>query len=308
MQLIYNDIDITNDIDIISASTTDNCGGKADCIDLVFSDSQKLWRQWEPKKDDRIILTDKGFSSGLMFVDQLGIKKGKFNLNAISTPLKSKSNNSKSWENIRFKEMAKQLVEEIGLQIETYGIGDYLYDRLDMINKTNLEFLNERCVLEGYSLKITNGKAIIYDEKLLEQCAAVKDITEDLFIGDYNFDIISSGLYASCEIEHFSNEDKLIKYKFAPENAPIGPVFKIDMRATNQGEADRYTEGILRKLNKNEVVGNFYLNLDTSLAAGNTVNLKNIGMFSGKYFIKSIKHMHTAGKSYLKVRKVLEGY
>lgn len=308
MELIYNGIDITNKVDIMSASIFDRCGGNADSINLLFSDSQKLWRKWNPLKGDLIIVSHGNFSSGVMYVDETEALKGRYGINALSTPLKAKSNKSYSWENIRFKGIAKQLVEEIGLSLETYDIEDYLYDKLDMIDKTNLGFLNTRCILEGYSLKITNGKAIIYDEKSLEKYNAVKDITEDLIIGDYSLGTVSSGLYSACEIEYFSNNNKLIKYRFSPKNPPIGPILKSNIRANSQGEAERYAKGILRNVNKNEITGRFNIGLDMNLAAGNTVNLKGFGSFDGKYFINIIRHDLLNGKSYLKVRKVLEEY
>lgn len=308
MELVYNNIDITKDISILNATILDNSGGKADSVDLTFSDTKKLWRKWGVQKGDTLILSKDGFSSGLMYVDDFNMSRGKFTIRGISVPLKSKSNISKSWENIRFKELASQLASELGLTLETYGIIDYTYDRLDMINKTNLQYLNDICILEGYSLKITNNKAIIYDENLFEQSTTVDDITEDRIIGDYSFNTISNSLYSSCTVECFSSNNNLIRYKFSPANAPIGSDLKVALRVVNQGEAERYARGLLRNSNKNETTGSFFIKLNTNIAATNTVNLNGFGVFDGKYFIDSIKHKLTNGKSHLKVRKVLEGY
>ncbi|MBO0555667.1 hypothetical protein EXQ41_06330 [Clostridium botulinum] len=173
-----------------------------------------------------------------------------------------------------------------------------------MINKTNLEFLNWLCILESFNLKICNGKAIIYDEKTLESFKSIKTFNEDDFISDYSFDTISNGLYGSCLIKHFG--EKLINHKVSINN--IGPTLQKDIKVNNLGEAERFGKGLLRYTNKNETTGTFYIKLDTSLAAGNTINIKDLGYFNGKYFINSAKHILTQNKSYLSIRKVLEGY
>ncbi|WP_049043317.1 phage late control D family protein [Clostridium sporogenes] len=304
MKLFYNDKDITNDVDIIDASIKDNSGGIADTISIEFSDIKKLWRKWEPQKGDEIILSKNNFSSGKMFIDELGVTKGRYFIKAISIPLESKTNNTKSWEKATFIEIAQNLVQELGLQLETYYIKNYLYERVDMINKTNLEFLNYLCILESFNLKICNGKAIIYDEKTLESFKSIKTFNEDDFVSDYSFDTISNGLYGSCLIKHFG--EKLIEHKITINN--IGPTLQKDIKVTNLAEAERFGIGLLRYSNKNETTGTFPIKLDTSLAAGNTIDIKNLGHFNGKYFISSVKHILTKNKSYLNVRKVLEDY
>lgn len=308
MNLKYNGIDITDNVNIIDASITDRCGGKADSMDITFSDVKKLWRQWQPIKGDILEVSGNGFSSGAMYIDEFGVFNGEYNIKSKSIPLNSRTRKSNIWENIRFKQIMSQLAAEIGLQIKTYGIEDYLYDRVDMLNKTNLEFISERCILEGYSLKITNSKAVIYDEKVLENYDPVKEITEELLIGSYSFKTISAGIYSSCLVEYFSNDNRAIKYKFIPKDSPIGDILKFNLRVNNIGEAERYARNLLRYANKMETTGTFNIKQDSTLAAGNTINIKDMGLFSGKYFIDLINHSFTNGKSYLKVRKILEGY
>ncbi|HHW03416.1 MAG TPA: hypothetical protein GXX35_11530 [Thermoanaerobacterales bacterium] len=308
MKLIYEGTDITADVNIISAKIKDNASGVADSLEIIFSDTEKLWRQWNPQKGDKIELQADGFSSGLMYVDEPGLSRGKFSIRALSTPLTAKTPRSKSWENVRFKKMAQDMAQGIGLAFETYDIADPLYDRLDQIDKANLEFLNERCILEGYCLKITDGKVVIYDERKLEQESPVLTITPDMLIGDYEFFSISSGLYSSCLILYLSNTDRLIKYQFTPSNAPAGPILRPKIRASNQGEAERFAKGLLRAANKYETQGRGFIRLNTSIAAGNVVQVSGMGAFDGSYFLESVIHNLTGGKSFLNMRKVLEGY
>ncbi len=309
MRLIYDGVDITSSINIMSAKLKDNASGKADSIEIIFSDAEKLWRQWSPQKGDKIELQEEGFSSGLMYIDEHGIDNGRYIIRALSAPLTAKTPKTRTWENVRFKKMAQDLAKDIGLILETYDIDNQIYDRLDQIDKTNLAFLEEYCKMEGYCLKITNGKAVIYDERKLEQVPPALTITSDLLIDDYEFFSISSGLYSSCLILYLSNStNKLVKYQYTPIAAPIGPILRPKIRAASQGEAERFARSLLRSVNKFETQGHCYINLNTSIAAGNIVEVSGMGSFDGKYFIDNIMHIFTSGKSFIGIRKVLEGY
>lgn len=308
MQLIYNDIDITKDVRILGASIKDNSGGIADSISILLSDTEKLWRQWGPQKNDTIILINNSFSSGLMYLDELNLLRGKYKIKGISTPLNSKTAKSRVWDNIRFKKLAQDLTEELGLSIEFYNVQDYTYDKLEQVKKSNLGYLNERCILEGYNLKISNGKAIIYDESTLENIVS-GNLRESDFIGDYDFKSISSKLYSSCEIKYFTASNVLVEYTYTNNKAPLGPVLKIDtIRASNLGEAQRFSKNLLKFHNKEEIKGAFTTRINTNLAAASIVSLDSLGSFSGKYFIDSVNQDLTSDKSYFQVRKLLEGY
>lgn len=309
MQLFYNNIDITKDVKIIKASISDNCGGIADSISLLLSDTDKLWRQWGPQKNDRLVLNSDRFTSGLMYIDEMFLLRGKFSIKAISTPLEAKTRRTRAWENISFKKLAADLAEEIGLSVEFYSITDWIYDRLEQLEKTNLEFLNERCILEGYNIKATNGKIIIYEESQLESANSVYSFDESSFIGEYSFECISSGLYSASEIKYFAASNEILTYKYTNNNVPVGPVLRLkNLRVSSIGEAERYARNLLKYHNKNEVQASFTTVLNNSIAASNTIQINGIGSFSGKYFVEAIRQDIAGNKSHIKARKSLEGY
>jgi hypothetical protein len=64
----------------------------------------------------------------------------------------------------------------------------------------------------------------------------------------------------------------------------------------------------LRTVNKYEHTGKINIKLDTELAAGCNVNVKNFGFVDGKYFIDKAIHMLFDKKTILKLRRPLEGY
>jgi len=302
---MYEDKDITNDIEVILARVYDRHGGIADSIELILADKDKLWQHWNPNFNDQIEIIENGFKSGVMFLDEAYCSNGRYHINANSLPANHKTNNYKFWETISFKELAQSLASELGLSVEFYNIDDYTYKRLDMINKTNIQFLNERCILEGYSLKITDKKVIIYSERNLERNSAVKTVED--FVGEPLFKKSLNGSYRKCIVKSYNSDNELITSEFE-DNRIIGSTYSYYKSVNDKAEADRFSKNILRFFNKNINTGCFSTRLDTTLAAGNVINIDKFLNFSGKYFIVELEHNFSKNLSSFKVRKVLEGY
>lgn len=307
MNVIYEGTDITNDIDTIKADITDNSSGVADGLELVTSDIKKLWSRWKPQKSDALIIKQGSFSSGTMFVDQLEQSSGRFAIKALSVPPNAKTPNTRYWENVRFLEFAKDIAGKYGFAVETYGVTNWLYENVAQIEQPDFDFLHFRCLLEGYCLKITDKKVVIYDEKYLEQQEAVKDIYLDDIGTDYEMKSITVGLYNSCEVQ-CSRSDGIIKSAYKPQNAPVGSILKKNIYLSSQAEADRFAKGLLRCSNKFETFGRIQIQQDTGLASGCNVTLVDIGLLDGKSFVYQAVHKLINNKTVLKLRKPLEGY
>jgi hypothetical protein len=307
MRLYYDDTDITAFIDIRTANVIDNAGGVADSMDIVFVDSQGKWSKWKPQKGDKIKITDGCLSSGAMYIRKLVQNRSTFSIKAVSTPINSKTRITKAWEKVRLLSMAAELTEKYGFELETYDIGNWLYERADQIDQTDFEYLAYRCMLEGYCLKITDGKAVIYNERTFEQKPSVKTIFDNEFDGEPEFRIISTGLFNKCVITCSSPKETIIS-AFSPTNAPAGPVLKPKVYVNNQAEADRFTSTLLRSTNKFETAGKVGMEIDKQIAAGVSVDISGAGMFDAKYFVDQIIYKLVDQKMSMKLHKPLEGY
>ncbi|NFO15172.1 hypothetical protein FDB34_13390 [Clostridium botulinum] len=281
-------------------------GGKADSLAISFADIKNECRKWDFSKNNIIEILDEPFSTGRMYVDSFGCSNGLYNVDALSIKKSFKTKRTRTWEKVNFIDFANDLIKEIGLNLETYGIDNFQYERVDQVEQNNMEFLRYRCMLEGYNLKISNGKAIIVSEKFLESQNSVLALDPSLFIGKYKFKCTSNHIYGGCEVSSFSKE--FIKGSYILNNS-IGEVKKItDVNTSSLGETTRFAKNILRSFNKLETTGSFTISKNTNIAAGNTILLENLSMFNGKYIIESVLHDLVNAKSFLTVRKVLEGY
>jgi hypothetical protein len=129
MVLLYKNKDITGYVSINKAEFTDNAGGIADSLELIFNDPNELWDSWVPVKNDTISIIENGLSTGTMYIDELEKRRGTFIIRALSIPQKAKDSNTQAWESIRFLEFATEIATRYGFSLETYGITNYLYDR-----------------------------------------------------------------------------------------------------------------------------------------------------------------------------------
>ena len=304
MKVIYENVEIK--VQVSNCEIIDNMGGKADSLAITFADIKNECRKWDFKKNHVVEVIEEPFSTGKMYVDEFGASAGAFTIKALSVKKRIKTKYTRTWENIKFLALVNDLVKEEGLKLETYGtIEDYEYSRVDQIEKNNLEFLNERCILEGYNLKICDGKAIIVSEIFLQQQKESLTLNPSMFIGKYNFYSTSQGIYSGCEINYISQ--KLIKGKYILNQD--GEVLKLkNVMVSSSYEADRFAKNILKAYNKYETIGTFYLKKNTNIAAGVTVKIEDMDSFSGKYIIDRVYQDLIQGKTKVKARKVLEEF
>ncbi|RII32854.1 hypothetical protein D2A34_21915 [Clostridium chromiireducens] len=304
MKLVYEDKDISDYINFSKAEFTDNAGNVADSVELILNDPKGTWSDWNPKKNDKLIISQDGLSTGTMYIDEIGQQRGTFILRALSIPQKAKNSNTQSWETVRFLEFATEIALRYGFSIETYGIENYLYERVDQYEESDFVFLARRCLLEGYVLKIADNKVIIYDESYIESQSA-KEIYASLFDGDYKFLNKSSEIYNSCELMCGG-----MKASYSPSNAPNGPILKCsDIYFYSLDEGNRFAKNILRSKNKYETTGVFALKLNTELTAGSNTSITGVGILDGKYICEQTRHNFVNdGRTNFRVRKILEGY
>lgn len=302
MDLYYEGVKL--EVVINNYKLDDNMGGKCDSVAVTFADIKHECREWKFKKNDVIEIVEYPFSTGKMFVDGYSCSNGYYTIKALSIKKKFKSKKSKVWENVRFLDLAKDLVRDSGLDLEFYGIENYFYTRVDQIEVNDIEFLNYRCKLEGYNLKITDCKAVIVSEDYLEKQTPILTISPSDFKGEYEFKCTSNNIFGGCELSSFSNN--FIKGSYI-KNSTL-EILKIkDIVVYSTDEANRFSKNILRSYNKKETTGYFSIEKNNNIAAGNTIEINALALFNGKYIIENL-YSTSNGKSKLKVRKVLEGY
>lgn len=302
MNILYNGVDIAASVQPTVLQITDNAGGKPDSLTIVFSDTENRWSQWKPAKNDTLQVKQDGFDTGIMYIDELKQQAGVFELKALSIPQTCKTAHSQGWENVRLLEVVTQIATRYGFTVQTYGVTNHLYTRVDQLEDADIAFLAYRCMLEGYAVKVTGKSLVIYAEATEEQKVAKSTIHRSDMQGAFEFRNKSMDIYSKCIVRSQTLQGEFTDVGIA------GPTLKQNIYMTNQAEANRWAKGILRSYNKYMVTGSFTVDLNPKLAAGTCIGVADTGMFDGKYFIDRLTHDLIHNRTKLRVRKPLEGY
>jgi hypothetical protein len=304
----YEDVDITDKVDIRAGIYVDNAGGCADNLIMKFNNTFGNWDKWKPQKGDKIEVFKDSLSSGTMYIDMLSKKDGILILEALSTPPSIKHKTNKTWENIRLYQIIESLKKPSALTFEPHDITNHFYNFFNQVNESELNALNRMCIREGYLLKIFNKKIIIYDEVKAEQAASIREFTSDNM--KYEFKTVGEDIYSTCYISNMTDDGELISNTFTP-GIPLkgsGEVLNISETLFNYAEAERFAKNLLRFKNKFEICGVIKTDFNSLVFGGNTINVTGTGMYDAKYFVHSVSHELHTNKMIVNVRGCLEGY
>ena len=177
MKIIYEGTDIYPEISVHRCFHDMYADKQSDELLLKLNDTRELWDRWNPKKGDSIAIEDGAAKTGKMFVESVVPESGIITLRAYSVPQSAKDKRSKSWEKVKFLQLAQEIAVRHGLTLETYGITDQTYDYVEQNNLADFAFFQNRCTLEGAAFLVYDGKLVVYDEAHMESQQPVDTIT-----------------------------------------------------------------------------------------------------------------------------------
>lgn len=330
-QVIIEGKDITSDIEeyLTGMSYTDVLEGESNTAQITLHDRERLFiADWFPKRGDSASITMSKHTwseeSGEDFID-LGIfeideidNKVSSNGNTVSIKLNSIANKSelrsidksRSWEKVKLSKIAKDLTEEAKLEL-FFDADDVEIDRAEQKETSNLKFLHKLCKDNGLCLRVSNGKVIIFDAERYE----AKDAIAELSYGDEKVISFSgkatiSKIYKSARVKYqHGKQAEKFDYTFTDEDKDDGMTLEISKKVNSQAEAEKLAKKELRKKNQDEIKVTLQVIGDFIYLAGQNLELKDFGFYSGKYCIE--KATHSVGKGYtcsLELRRCLKGY
>lgn len=303
-QLIFNHIDISNEIAISSAVHEMSVGGRSDSVLIRFIDVNGQWDRWKPEAGSIIEYKNEGISTGIMYLYHTLPEENYYSIRAYSMPLSGTLVNSRTWERVHFFQIGEAIAKANGLTFECYGMDDIVYDYLIQKSVTDLRFFHNLCMLERADMIIYDGKLIAAFEPYLESMepkveidtiGAEVDYYDNSFLR-YGSAMVTCGQYRGV-------------FKAPKDNNRI-LIPKDTIHCTSNAEAIRFATGLLRNENKMLRSGSIKDAIMPQFAAGTKVNIKNdkAPSWSGNFFIHKIRHDYGKKKTTLFFREGLEGY
>lgn len=158
MQLIYQGVDITRHVDIVSAVHRDYSGGRSDCLDLTL-DHADTWYRWKPEQDDVIEFRHGGYTTGALFLNTIAPERDSYRILATSTRSSARRKAWASYEGKSLSEIFKALAAESQMGSKIYGLDEKIaYPYLLRKDESCAAFLNRLMYLEGAVLKTVSGR------------------------------------------------------------------------------------------------------------------------------------------------------
>ena len=323
MKLYYNGVDIYPDVSVNYAVHEMYAEKQADTLVIRFNDVKGVWSKWKPAAGDTVRFQEGASDTGKMFLHSCTPENGLFTLRALSIPKSGTTKRSKSWEGVRFLQLANEIAANHGLTFQNYGCKDQLYPFIAQDNETDFAFFSRICTLEGCQMLVYDGKLLAYRESYIEKQPAGGSLTVD---ENGNFTYDNAGpVYGSCEINAGSSRGTfkdpkakspaILRPKTIAEAQGYAPGLpkstdNTKIMCTNNAEAARFAAGLLRNVNKYAKTGHFSKSLLTGYAAASllTIKTKKASAWNGTVFVYKTRHDFVGNKSTVYFRETLEGY
>lgn len=300
-----NNVDITEDVEVLDAKVVDKAIG-IDLLDVTLSNRNNNWKRWSIEEDDTIELEKDGFKTGVMYVNIIRIYNGRCILKASSLKRDNRILNTYTLENTTLNKIAETTATAINMQLETYNLSNFEYERIDCVDESYISYLTKRGMLEGYNVKVANNKIIMYNVKEFEGKRAVETFDIADFIGEFEVSRNNLETYSKCKMYCYPTATNAASGTVEYTDAKIkgGSLITPKIKISNLAEGQRFSKNILEYKNRNYINIYFKVEFKNNLAGSSVVEIKDIGKYSGRYFIEQIQQDMFNNVSYILARKL----
>lgn len=158
MEIFYQGADITDMVQTRKCIVRDRAGSRCDSMELEFENASG-WYAWGPREDDQIIVAHEKYNSGIMYVNTILPKDGRYRIIATALPCAARKKQNRSFIGQSLEEIMRSCAFSSGMGFQMFGIdGDIVIPYIEQDNEGATLFLHKLLALEGALLKCVNGK------------------------------------------------------------------------------------------------------------------------------------------------------
>lgn len=316
--LFYEKTNITADIEphLIQFTYTDHLEGQSDELTVEFEDISGKWvRQWFPTQGDKLRAAIGYQGKPLVSIGEFEIdeveyhyKPSSISLKALSTGI-GKANRTlkpKAYENTTLAQVVGIVAEKLKLKV-VGKIKAIPIKRITQYQERDVEFLARLAREYHHSFKIVGSQLVFTDKTELGQSEPVLILEERDTISLSLRDRIKDTAKAVEISAYDASGKKVVKKRkkataLRPNLKQAKAASEDTLKIVTRGESDEQVEArgdaALAEQNDDQTTGNITLVGNPELVAGATIWLKNLGVFSGKYLIKSSRHSFGSNSGY----------
>lgn len=305
----YEQKDITSDIQpyLLSVSYTDYLEGQSDEVQVELEDVDGRWRQkWYPEQGDKISLEIGDQINGMLKLGSMELAEIEYQhppsvitLKALSTGI-TKSNRTqrgRAYEHTTLADIVRRIARRLHLKV-TGTIRHIPIERVTQYQERDVEFLTRLAKEYGHTFKIV-GRQLVFqaNDALAEQKPVAVLLPED--IKNFRLRDLIKGVPQEAVVSGYDAKRKTTRrtrrrskaLRLGGKRASSGDTLKIVAnRGESQAQVNARADAALNDAQQSQVAGNISLVGNAKLVAGQTVQLKGFGKFSGKYLVKQARH------------------
>ena len=307
--LMYEKTDITSDIRpyLISYDYTDYLGDQSDELSVEFEDVDGKWlRKWYPSQGDSLSFSLGDQFTGMVALGSFEISEIEYSLPPSIITLKALSTGitraqrtlqPKAYENTTLDKIIRTIAGRLKLSV-TGKVKDIKIERVSQYQERDVEFLARLAKMYGHTFKIVDKTLVFMDNaELSGQDPIVVMLPED--IKSARFRDMIKAVPDKVVVTGYDNKAKQT-HQVQRKSKPLRPK---DKRATtsdtlkivaNKGESEQQlgarADAALQDAQQEQVACTLTMFGNAKLVAGQVVQLKEYGKFSGKYLVNQCRH------------------
>lgn len=316
--LFYEKTNITAEIepDLIELSYTDYLEGQSDELTVTFEDRQGKWiRQWFPTQGDKLRAAIGYKGEALTDIGAFEIDEVEYEALPATITLRALSSGiSKNYRTLKPKAYENttlaQVVASVAARLKLKVVGEIKaipIKRITQYQERDVEFLARLAKEYHHSFKIVGNQLVFTAKTQLGQTPPVVALNEHDVMALRLRDRIKDTAKA-VEIKGYDvNGKKILKQRkkakkrrgnMAQSREASGDTLRIVSRGETQEQLDAKADAALAEQNDDQQAGDITVLGNPKLVAGSTLLLRNLGVFSGKYLIKSSRHTFSKSAGY----------
>ena len=305
----YEGKDITTDLKhyLLGISYTDYLGGQSDELQLEFEDVDGRWiRAWYPEQGDALSLSVGDQFTGMVSWGSFEIAEIEYEhppstvtIKALSTGI-TRANRTlqpKAYEKTTLEKVVRTIAARLRLSV-TGTVVDIPIERITQYQESDVEFLSRIAREYGHTFKIVDKTLVFHANVELSKQEPVAVLNpadiKRIRVRDLIKGVPDEAVVTGYDAKNKQKRQARRKAKPRRPNAKRPTTTDTLHIVANRGESDQQmaarADAALDEAQQSQVAGTFSMVGNVKLVAGQVIQLKGYGKFSGKYLVKRAHH------------------
>lgn len=302
MNLYYEGVDITGDVNITGCIHTDVSHGRADSLEIKL-DHAAAWYRWGAKTDDTIRITHDGYDTGILYLNAVYPERDTFRILATSLPAAARRKMWGCFQNKSLLTIMNHCASECGLEAKTYGIGEEkTYPYVLRRNEGCAALLDRIGRWEGAVIKAYNGAFRAIGVEYAQALAASRTMTITTEQKGVRYTKRENVKYSGVTISTPYAKGTAYDAAAGTDNHPV----LTNLPAFDAAQAKRFARGMLLMNNREAETLCIESSFDAGLTSMIRVDIEGNTEANGRWVVDQVEHDLKRETSTAKLLRVLD--